>query len=813
MKTNTTLAAIACLTLASLAFSADASLPLAFEANEGQWNDEVRFLARGRAGMVVLEPRRAVLIPASPSAAPLQMEMVGGNAGATIRGADPLPQTTHYFIGGEHATWHRDVRSYRRVVYEQVYRGIDAVFHSGSSGELEYDFIVRPRNDPRTIRLRFDGTSSLSIDDGELVIGTGGDPIRMKRPAAYQLTGEERSEVPVRYRILGKATVGFVVGDYDRSKELVIDPVVLGYSTFLGGSGDEIATAIAVDADRNIYVAGNTASANFPTKGAIRASIAGGRDAFVTKLNPSGNQVIFSTFFGGSGNEGGRPLLAVDSRGDIYLAASTASTDFPTTEGAPQRTYGGGPADAYVVKLSGDGSRLLFSTYLGGEGGDQGNGMAIDPMRDIYIGGATTSRWFPVTPGVFQTSLHSSRDAFVAKLRADPPALIYSSYFGGFTGTTLGLELAVDGAGAAYLTGRTLATDLPTTSGAVQTSFAGAGLDFGDGFVTRFSPDGSALLYSTYLGGASGESFETIAVDSTGAAYVAGLTYSKDFPTTPASFQPRHGGGDADTFVAKLSPDGDRLVFSTYLGGNNSEQANALAVDRLGNVHVSGTTSSTDFATTTDALSQSKKGQNDAFVSTISPDGSQLLYSTFVGGNAPPGGPQDNLWGMTVNDAGDIYIVGQTRSTDFPVTTGAVQKTHRGSDDAYITKFTVVSERRRRGAVRRAVVGSTPGALGSFSRTSFQLHNPRNTTVGGRLVFHPQSRSGTDGNPSFGYFLAPGETTAISDPLPAMSRSGLGSVDLLAAEGESPVSVIRIFNDAGEAGTACRKSRSTRTTF
>ncbi len=798
-------AAIALLTIAIATAGVSANppqLPLAFEINEGQWSDEIRFLARGRAGMVALEDRRAVLIPGEPAATTIRMEIVGSRK-PLIEGIDPMPHKTHYFIGGDPAEWRRDVRSYRRVVYRQIYDGIDAVFHGGHSGELEYDFIVHSGSDPRTIRFRFDGAASVAIEKGELIIRTGGDPIRMMRPVAYQVSGEGRSEVAVRYRISGKGTVGFVVGEYDRSKELVIDPVVIGYSTFLGGSGDDHATAIAVDSDRNIYVAGNTNSPDFPTKGGVRPSIAGGRDLFVAKLNPAGSEVLFSTFLGGSRDETGRPEIAVDSRGDVYVVGSTQSTDFPTTPGAPQRTFGGGPADAYVVKLSGDGARLLFATFLGGEGGDQGNGMAIDPMRDIYVGGATSSTRFPVTSGAFQSSLRSSRDGYVAKLRVDPPGVVYATYFGG-TNETLGLELAVDAAGAAYLTGRTLATDLPTTPGALQTRFAGAGsgdLRLGDGFVAKFHPEGTALVYSTYLGGSSGESPEAIAVDATGAAHIAGLTYSTDFPATAGSFQPRHGGGDADNFVAKLSPTGDRLEFATYLGGTNSEQANAIAVDRLGNIHVSGTTSATNFPTTSDALSRSIRGANDAFVSIISGDGSRLLYSTYLGGTAPSGGPQDNLWAMAVDAAGNTYVAGQTRSSDFPVTAGAVQSSLRGGDDVYITRFNAQRERPA-GTLRIVpVVGSTPGALGSFFKTSFQLHNPRNGTIGGRLLFHSQGASGSDGDPFLDYFLLPGETMAISDLLPAMSRSGLGSVDLLAAEGEVPETVIRIFNDAGERGT------------
>jgi hypothetical protein len=782
--------------------AADPQLPLAFEINEGQWSDEIRFLARGHAGMIALEERGAVLISAKPEQT-IRMDFSGSSGKPRIDGLDPLPHKSHYFIGGDPAEWRRDVRSYRRVVYRQIYDGIDAVFHSSPDGELEYDFVVHAGSDPRAIRLRFDGANGIAIDDGELVIRTAGDPIRMRRPVAFQDAGENRSSVAVRYQKLGRNRVGFVVGPYDRSKELIIDPVVLGYSTFLGGASNDAGSSVAVDDDRNIYIAGTTISADFPIRGGVRDTIAGGQDLFVVKLNPAGNEILFSTFLGGSGDETA-PRLVLDSRGDIYLAGATRSPDFPTTENALQRTYGGGPSDGYVAKLSADGSRLLFSTFLGGEEGDPVWGLTIDAMRDVYISGSTLSTRYPVTPGAVQQVLRGTRNAYVAKLRIDPPSLIYATYLGGSNDTTLGGSLAVDAAGAAYVIGSTLATDFPTTPNALQTSFAGAGIGgerFGDAFVSKISPDGSTLLYSTYLGGLSGEIPTSIVVDSNGAAYVTGLTCSKNFPVTAGSYQTLHGGGDCDAFISKLGAAGDRLLFSTYLGGNNSEQTNVIALDRFGNIHVTGGSSAADFPTTADAYSRTRKGENDGIVSILSADGSQLLYSTYLGGSAPSGAPQDNLFGMALDGAGNIYVVGQTRSTDFPITPDALQTAYRGQDEAFLTKFTALRERPE-GELRVVpVVGSTPGALGSFFKTAFQLHNPRSTTIGGRLVFHPQGRSGNDSDPFFDFVLAPGETIAISDLLPAMSQSGLGSVDLLTAEGQRPESVIRIFNDAGDAGT------------
>jgi hypothetical protein len=794
----------AVLFISSVAVAAEPHWPLAFESNAGQWRAEVRFVARGLAGTVALETEGAVLRPAQGGGDAVRMTFDRAQGPAEVVGLDALGQKAHYFIGSDPSRWHRDVTTFRRVIYRDIYPGIDALFHTGTSGELEYDFIVRPGSDPGTIGLRFDGARSVDLtEEGELLVRAGSRPIRMKAPVLYQVVDDATVQIAGDYRLTGERSVGFRIGDYDRSRELVIDPIVLGYSTFLGGSGADMASAIAIDADRNVYIAGHTTSADFPLHGGSPKATAGDRDAFVVKLNPAGDQILFSTFIGGSGNESLSPRIAIDSRGDIYLAGQTSSTDFPLTADALQSHFAGGASDAYLVKLSGDGSQLLFSTYFGGEAADPLNGMAIDPKRNVYIAGSTFSSQLPITPGAFQSTRRGPRDAWVAKLRLDPPAVIYATYLGG-SDETFGSGLAVDAAGAAYLAARTLAADYPVTPGAAQTIFGGAGtggLRTGDAVVTKLHPNGSSLVYSTYVGGASGEIATAIFVDRSGSAFLTGLTYSKNFPVTAGVFQSQHGGGDADNFVTKIAPEGDRFIFSTYLGGNNSEQANGIAVDRMGFVHVAGTTSSSDFPTTSDALSRARKGENDAFVSIMSHDASQLLYSTFLGGTAPAGAPQDNLFAVAVDDAGATWVVGETRSTDFPLTAGAVQPAHRGMEDVFITKFAALLDRPEGELRVIPVAGSTPGALGSFFKTSLQLHNPRSETIAGRFVFHPQGSPGKAGDPFFDYVIAAGETIAISDLLPAMGESGLGSLDLATAEGHMPVTMIRIYNDGGPAGT------------
>jgi hypothetical protein len=774
-------------------------LPLAFERNDGQWHSDVRFVARGRSGVAVFSDAGVTLISdASPA---LEISFEGGSP-SRVRGARSLDQVSHYFIGNDPSAWRSSVGSYASVVYPEVYPATDVVFYTADTGELEFDFLLRPGADPGRIRLRFDGLRCIEVDDlGELAVRTPGATLRMRRPLIYQPRDGRREEIAGAYRRLDARTVGFSLAEYDPTRDLVIDPVVVGYSTFLGGSGSETVFALGVDAERSVYVAGFTTSVNFPTSDGRTVPLAGGNDAFVAKLNAAGDRVLFAAFIGGSGDETASSV-SIDARGDVYLSGSTSSANLPVTEAAPQRAYGGG-GDAFVTKLSRDGERLLFSTYLGGTGEDSLQGMAVDGDRSIYVAGRTRSSDFPVTAGALQVSRRGPRDGWVAKLRTAPGALLFSTYIGGSDDDVM-RRLAIDANGAIYVTGNTFSTDFPTTPGAFQPAFAGAGTGnqrFGDAFVAKIDPSGSSLQYSTYLGGPNGEIAGGIAVDRAGAAYVTGIAFFTGFPTTPGAYRPQPAGGQADVFVTKIAPDGERLVYSTFVGGSENEEAFAIAVDTLGNAHLVGSTVSADFPTTDGALSRTKKGLIDGFINVLTSDGAGLLYSSFIGGSAPSGGPQENAWAVAVDMGGNTYVGGQTRSTDFPVTAGALQRQYGGVDDGFVMKFRSDRARPDGELLVVPVIGSTAGALGSFFRTSFQLHNPHDDVISGTFVFHPMGRAGAADDPHLDYVLAPGETVVIGDLLSAMSQSGLGSLDLHTQTGEIPETAIRVFNDGGEAGT------------
>jgi hypothetical protein len=668
-------------------------LPLRFEANQGQTDAQVSFLARGSGYSLFLTPDQAVLrlqklsadpragagLPAGPGEV-LRMQLVGANPAPQVAGLYELAAKSNYLIGNDPRRWHTDVPNYGRVAFRGVYPGVDLVYY-GNQGQLEYDFVVAPGADPGAVRLAFQGAEAITLDaEGNLVLHTAGGDVVEHAPVLYQEAGGVRRAVSGHYVLVGADQLGFAVAGYDAGQPLTIDPV-LSYSTFLGGSGLEEADGIAVDWAGSAYVAGVTQSANFPTTpGAFQTTKAGGNDVFVAKLSADGSGLVYSTFLGGGGFDGASGI-AVDGAGNAYVAGLTQSADFPTTPGAFQTTYGGN-GDAFVAQLSADGSALVYSTFLGGSGGDIANGIAVDGAGSAYVAGSTTSSDFPTTPGAFQTTYGGglvNGDAFVAKLSADGSTLAYSTYLGGSSGDVAD-GIAVDGAGGAYVAGYTNSADFPTTPGAFQTTYGGNG----DAFVAQLSADGSALVYSTFLGGSNGDYANAIAVDGTGSAYVAGTTYSADFPTTPGAFQTTKNG-NSNAFVARLSADGSGLVYSTLLGGSGEDGAIGIAVDGAGSAYLAGQTYSANFPTTPDAYQTTYGGGSnfgDAFVARLSPDGSALAYSTYLGGSG-----DDVARAIALDGAGGAYVAGSTVSADFPTTPGAFQTTKGGSWDAFVARF------------------------------------------------------------------------------------------------------------------------------
>ncbi len=692
--------------------SAYGKLPLSFERNVGQTDQRVKFLARGPGYSLFLMPAEAVLALRRPGQqmrvseaasgraekkmlaeakakqVVLRIRLAGANRNPQIEGIDPLPGKANYFTGNDPAKWRTNVTTYSRVRYRNIYRGVDLIYYGSNQRQLEYDFVVAPGANPSAITLSFEGADGLKLNErGDLTISTAGGEVIERAPIVYQEVDGRRRALSGRYVRRAARRVGFEVADYDPRIPLIVDPVLV-YSTYLGGSGNDQSYAIAADSSGNAYVAGATNSANFPTTaGAFDTSYPGGDDAFVTKLNASGTALIYSTYLGGiNGSNQGGYGIAVDSLGNAYVTGITTESDFPTTPGAFQTTYGGGSVSGFVTKLSPNGAGLVYSTYLGGSGSDEGAGIAIDSSGNTYVTGVTTSSNFPTTPGAFQTTLAGSTNAFITKLNATGTALIYSTYLGGSNSVTnQGIGIAVDSSGNAYVEGDTQSTDFPTTAGAFQTTYGGGRVDV---FVTKLNATGTALAYSTYLGGNAEDGAGGIAVDSSGNAYVTGASHGGNFPTTAGAFDTTYTGSDYTTFVTKLNSTGTALVYSTYLGGEKDSGAD-IAVDSSSNAYVAGPAYSSDFPTTPGAFQTTYGGgAADAFVTKLNATATALIYSTYLGGSAQEGGSS-----IALDSSGNAYVTGLTQSSDFPTTSGAFQTTYGGGPyDAFVAKFSFCSQ-------------------------------------------------------------------------------------------------------------------------
>jgi hypothetical protein len=660
-------------------------LPLHFEANRGQTHDDVRFLSRGPGYGLYLTAGETVLVLGRPNPdAVVRMSLAGAAPKPRITGLEELPGKANYFIGNDPAKWQTNVPTYAKVQYRDVYPGIDLVYY-GNQRQLEYDFVVAPGADPQRIVLDFKGVERLEIDaQGELVMHAAGGALRQHKPVIYQDIDGIRREIAGRYVMKSAHQVGFEVAAYDKTQQLVIDPV-LSYSTYLGGSGLEEGWSIAVDTTGSAYVAGNTESANFPTSaGALDTTLGGSSDIFVTKLNATGTALVYSTYLGGSATEGGAIGIAVDSAGDAYVTGGTFSADFPTTPGAFQTTLPGG-GDAFVTKLNAAGSALVYSTYLGGTGHEGGVfRIAVDTLGNAYVVGHTDSTDFPTTPGAFQTSFAGVGAAYVTKLNAAGSALVYSTYLGESSILIGGvfkelISIAVDAAGNAYVAGGTTSNTFPTTALAFQPLFGGG---LRDAFVTKLDVTGSALVYSTYLGGSVDDQAWGVAVDTAGNAYVTGFTGSNDFPVSAAAFDTVLDG-NIDAFVTKLNAAGSALVYSTYLGGSLDEGGAGIAVNSLGEAYVTGSTSSMNFPVTAGAPQTAfGGGLADTFITKLNAGGSALVYSTYLGGTS-----NDDGLGIALDTAGNAYAVGTTSSINFPTTPGAFQTSLGGVSDAFVVKL------------------------------------------------------------------------------------------------------------------------------
>jgi hypothetical protein len=648
------------------------ALPLVFEANVGQWSSDVHYLARADAYDAYFTDKGMMLdVPlADDQRQAVQVSLVDVRT-SYIMGEASLTSRSHYI----HDDTVHDVEHYGAVRYADVYAGVDARFY-GNQAQLQYDFILQPHADVNQIALHIAGADASLTDEGDMSLALAdGRTLTMQAPYSYQVIDDVLHEVESAF-VLDGAMVRFAVGDYDTDYTLTIDPLV--YSTYVGGNNLDESYAVAVDATGSAYIAGYTYG-NFPTTaGVYDGSYAGNVDAFVTKLNPAGTTLVYSTYIGGSGIDIARDLT-IDASGAVYITGETTSSNYPRRN-AYDNFYGGG-YDVFVTKLNPAGDDLVYSTYLGASNNERGLSIAVDASGSAYVTGVAQFGGFPTTLGAYDRTYNGGNsDVFVTKFTPDGTALAYSTYIGGASDVEEGFGIAVDASGSAYITGYTESNDFPTTAGAYDTTYNGGNFQ-GDAFVSKLNPAGDDLVYSTYLGGNRDDFGMGIAVDSTGAMYITGYTDSSNYPTTAGVLRTSFGGGFADSFVSKLSADGSSLAYSTFLGGSETDRAYDIAINPYGEAHVVGYTLSGDFPVTSGAYDTIYAGVQDVFLARFSAMGDSLVYGSFVGGT-----DIDYGYGIALDPLGVAYLTGETRGF-FPTSPIAYDTTFNGIRDAFVAKL------------------------------------------------------------------------------------------------------------------------------
>jgi hypothetical protein len=681
------------------------SIPAWFEPNQGLHGGEVKYYSRGAGYTVSLEESGAVLsLVNETTPASLKIALVGGNPNPAVEGVDRLASRTDYFLGNQPSAWKRNVPHFARVRYRNSYPGIDMVYF-GSGKRLEYDFVVSPGADPSRIRLRFGGADSVRLDQtGSLVIGVGGREVRQPRPVVYQdtIVGGERRRVNVegRYILARNREVRFSLGSYDRRLPLVIDPVLV-YAGYFGGTGYDVPTGIAVDRSGNVWLTGTTRSTIVPpqAQAPYQTTPPGATDVFVAELSiqQSGQaSLLYWGYLGGANSDYGGPI-AVDDAGNVYLAGSTYSDDFPVTANALQSTNTG-LQDVFVAKLNpqADGkASLVYGTFFGGTDYDTATALTVDATGNIIVTGYTASKAIAsIVPGTYLAYQQGGWDAFILKVNpaaAAGTAPLLATFYGG-TSTDVANGVAVDASGAIYISGYTMSDNLPLAGNSYRSTYSGAG----DLFVAKFDPTKSGLdmlVYASYLGGSKLNVSTGMALDAAGGVWLTGYTFSDDFPVTPNAYQTAFAGGQSDAFLVRLNlsaPPAGFLTYSTYFGGSGADVGYGLALAGSGKVAIAGYTFS-DNLPLKDALpaSQARSRVADAFLALLDTSKSgaaALVYSTYFGGTST-----DVATRIVAGPSGALYVAGYTGSVNLPVTDGSQKANPPGGLTGFLLKLDTLS--------------------------------------------------------------------------------------------------------------------------
>ena len=705
-------------------------MPLYFIANEGQMDDTVSYYVQGKDKTLYFATDGiTIVLNGQEERWVVKLDFMGANPDAKPIGMDKTAVVISYFKGNSE-DWKTALPTYSKIVYPGLWPGIDLVY-SGVANRLKYEFIVHPGADPSQIRLAYRGASGVTVsEDGRLEVMTPWGGFFDDVPLAWQEVGAQKNVVPLAYRIEKKASAdespdsdpyiyGFQVGEYDRSLPLMLDPAILLYCGYIGGSGEDYGRGIAVDGSGNAYITGDTYSveASFPEAAGPDLTHNGSLDAFVAKVNSTGTALLYCGYIGGSGDDYGRGI-AVDGSGNAYITGTTSSgaASFPVAVG-PDMTYNGS-SDAFIAKVNPSGTALLYCGYIGGSFYDSGNGVAVDGSGNAYLTGITTSTEadFPVTGGPDLT-FNGYDDAFVAKVNASGSTLLYCGYIGG-AGSEDGRGIAVDGSGNAYVMGHTASTasSFPVVNGPDLTH---NGLH--DIFVTKVGTAGTTLVYCGYIGGSDQDFGAGIALDGSGNAYVTGYASS-----TESSF-PVLGGpdlthnGSVDAFVAKVNTAGTALAYCGYIGGAGDDHGYGIAVDLAGNAYVAGDTDSSQNSFPVSAGPDlTINGNTDAYVAKVNAAGNTISYCGYVGGSGI-----DQAYGIAVDGSGNAYLTGYTGSQEatFPVVQGPDLVYNGGAYDAFVVKVVEIADMYSRHAVGDFDGDGADEAAVDFGTAGIYLYN------------------------------------------------------------------------------------------
>jgi hypothetical protein len=569
-----------------------------------------------------------------------------------------------------HKTENFKPKTFDVISLGEVYKGIELRLQANNHG-VEKLFYISPEADVSDINIEIDGADSLKImKSSELQISTGIGKVKFSNPIAYQIIDGNIKYVSAAYIIKGN-TYGFNVGNYDRTKELIIDPVMS--STLIGSSGSERLQSITIDQKGDIFIVGFTSANDFPViAGAYGIKQKGNQDVFISKFNKDLTKLIASTYFGGS-NDDFPKSSAIYKNGSIYVTGYTSSTDIPTSTKAVGQSNKGN-YDIFICRLSNDLSSLEFSTYLGGESHDYPVAIAINPSGYLYVAGYTSSTDFPVTKDSYNPTHNGNYDIFVSRLSLDLTTLMDSTFIGG-EGRDQAANIAIDNDKDIYLTGTTYSANFPTTHGTFNTKPKG----ISDVVVMKMSFDLKSLIYSTIIGGKNKDSASSIIIDGKN-IFVAGITESNDFPVTRETFDPTFNG-QSDIFIIRLNPALSEITASTLIGGSGKDEVKSALIDGTGNIFIAGITDSPNYPVTDNGYNIKYNGNTDVFVSRLDRNLKTVIASTFIGGKS-----QDLLDDMTIDIDGNVYIAGTTNSSDFIVSPTAYDKTLNGVD-GFVMKF------------------------------------------------------------------------------------------------------------------------------